>query len=234
MRPLLSSFPARELSLWRCVLCLSASCAKKARKEEQNHCWQEVTTHLLWWVIIFTPDTQTEITQRFTWPQEGELQTDEAMTCRARGPHLATSRRCNVRVRPSQRTAVTHGKTCKFWQRSVATLFVSVYGMRFCDLLDWWEGRCGEQREGGGGSGGRRHVNRQDDIVEWLQRDQDRQAQRCGGESKWKTYAPTAWLSLLATWAGSGGRGCQGMWGARGGGGRERERKGGGGGRVIQ
>lgn len=42
---------------------------------------------------------------------------------------------------------------------------------------------------GGGGAerrwwGWRTHVNRQDDIVEELEREQDRQAQRCGGESK--------------------------------------------------
>lgn len=212
-----------------CLVSLSLA-FQKAPIQEQNHCWQEVTAHLLWWLIIFTPDTQTEITQRFTWPQEGELQRDEAMTCREQ--HLTTSRRCNVRLKPSGQKAVTHGKTCKFWQRGVATLFVSFYGMWVCDLLDWWKGWCVwgvRSREKVGD-----HVNRQDDIVEWLQRDQDRQAQRCGGESKWKTYAPTAWLSLLATWAGSGGRGCQGMWGARGGE-REREReKGGGGGRVIQ
>lgn len=61
---------------------------------------------------------------------------------------------------------------------------------------------------------------KQDDIALTLERWRpvDPQAQRCGGESKWKTYVPTAWLSLV--WSGRMGvreSGCQGMWGSEGG-----------------
>lgn len=51
---------------------------------------------------------------------------------------------------------------------------------------------------------------KQDETAYWLWRDKDQgihKAQRCGGESKWKTYAPTAWLSLLGPGLEGGGWG---------------------------
>lgn len=71
--------------------------------------------------------------------------------------------------------------TCKFWQIGVATAFVSFWGMWFLDLFLNKRTRV---------------MITQDDIAYWHWKDKDPQAPRCGGESKWKTYAPTAWLSL--------------------------------------